>query len=94
MGNRYDTKNAVWLQGRQVWMLSKIYNRLGGGDTAQVYLEGAHVGAKFLRKHAKTEGNRLYFCLTREGNPVYLQRKMLLGVFLRDGARGVRPCER
>lgn len=80
-GKPYDTKKHVWLQGRQVWMLSKIYNHLGGGDTAQVYLEGAHVGAKFLRKHAKTEGNRVYFCLTREGNPVYLQRKMFSECF-------------
>ena len=29
-GNVYDTRKHCWLQGRQVWMMSKIHNRNHG----------------------------------------------------------------
>ncbi len=81
-GSLYDTKKHVWLQGRQVWMLSRIHNILKETDgTDGRYLEAAELGARFIRKHAKADGNRVYFSLTREGRPVFIQRKMFAECF-------------
>jgi N-acylglucosamine 2-epimerase len=80
-GKVYDTKKHVWLQGRQVWMMSRIHNHLHGPGKDSEYLQAAHLGARFLRSKARTEGNRVFFSLTREGNPHFLQRKMFAECF-------------
>lgn len=76
-GKVWDTRKHVWLQGRQVWMMSKMYNTTGDAR----FLDAATVGADFLRKHAKTDGNRVHFCLTRDGKTVYTQRKIFSECF-------------
>lgn len=80
-GSVYDTKKHVWLQGRQVWMMSKIHNTVAAGESASPYLDAADLGAKFLRKFARTKDNRVYFSLTREGRPASMQRKMFAECF-------------
>ncbi|MCC7391069.1 AGE family epimerase/isomerase [Candidatus Sumerlaeota bacterium] len=80
-GRPYDFKKHVWLQGRQTWMMSKIYNANRDKADAQQYLDAAELGATFLRKHAKTADNRVYFCLTRDGKPVSMQRKIFSECF-------------
>ncbi len=81
-GSLYDTKKHVWLQGRQVWMLSRIHNVLKRGEgTDGRYLEAAELGTRFMRKYAKTDGNRVYFSLSREGRPVFIQRKLFAECF-------------
>lgn len=75
-GKPYDSTKHVWLQGRQVWMLSKLYNTTEAYKTKQV-LEAARSGMDFLRSHIKVSdaSNRCFFSLTREGKPLFLQRK-------------------
>lgn len=77
-GKVWDTTKHCWLQGRQVWMLSKLYNTVCREDEI---LEAARLGADFLRKHARTEGCRVYFSLTRDGRPVSMQRKIFSECF-------------
>jgi N-acylglucosamine 2-epimerase len=81
-GKVFDTKKHIWLQGRQVWMLSKLYNSgIPEFHTTEI-LEAAKLGAEFLVKHAKEpNNNRVYFTLTREGKPSYLQRKIFSECF-------------
>lgn len=79
-GAIYDTRKHVWLQGRQVWMLSKIHNTHHAAGEPSPWLEAATLGAKFLRQHART-GDRVYFALTREGQPAQMQRKMFSECF-------------
>lgn len=79
-GRIYDTKKHVWLQGRQVWMLSKIHNTHHKPGEESEWLEAAKLGADFLRSKAR-EGNRVYFSLQADGGPVYMQRKMFSECF-------------
>lgn len=45
-GSVYDTDKFIWLQGREVWMFSMLYNKL---EKRQEWLECAIQGAEFLK---------------------------------------------
>ncbi|XP_062522306.1 N-acylglucosamine 2-epimerase-like isoform X2 [Corticium candelabrum] len=80
-GKVYDTVKYGWLQGRQVWMYCKLYNETEEYHTDQV-LQAAIDGAKFLKEFFyRSEDNRCYFTVTREGLPIYLQRTMATEAF-------------
>jgi len=65
-GGIFDTDKFLWLQGREVWTLSKMYRRVRP-DPA--WLEAARGGAEFLRDHGRDEHGRFYFALERDGRP-------------------------
>jgi N-acylglucosamine 2-epimerase len=66
-GNVYDTDKFIWLQGRQVWMFSSLYNRV---EQRPEWLAMAVHGAEFLRKYGHDGNLNWYFSLTREGKPL------------------------
>ena len=66
-GNIYDTDKFMWLQCRQVWMFSMLYNRV---EKRSEWLDVARLGAEFLRRHGMDEHGDWYFSLTREGKPL------------------------
>ncbi|MCK8492976.1 AGE family epimerase/isomerase [Spirosoma sp. RP8] len=66
-GSVYDTDKFVWLQGRQVWCFSMLYNRV---EKKQEWLDFAIQGAEFLKKHGRDAEGNWYFSLTREGLPL------------------------
>ncbi|MEO0968615.1 MAG: AGE family epimerase/isomerase [Cyanobacteria bacterium J06639_18] len=66
-GKIYDTDKFIWLQNRQVWLFSMLYNKLEKRDR---WLEIASNGAKFLAQHGRDPEGNWYFSLTREGNPL------------------------
>ncbi len=72
-GAVYDTTKHVWLQGRQAWIFSKLYRAV---EQKASWLEMARLGIDFLRAHAIRPDGRVYFSLTAEGKPIYLQRKI------------------
>lgn len=63
-GNVYDTDKFIWLQARQVWMFSMLYNRV---EKRQEWLDTARLGADFLAKHGMDADGNWYFSLDREG---------------------------
>jgi N-acylglucosamine 2-epimerase len=66
-GKVYDTDKFIWLQNRQVWVFSMLYDRV---EKRENWLKIATNGAEFLAKHGRdTEGN-WYFSLDRSGNPL------------------------
>ena len=66
-GKVYDTDKFIWLQNRQLWTFSLLYNQV---EKRENWLEIAQLGADFLAKNGRdTEGN-WYFSLNREGNPL------------------------
>jgi N-acylglucosamine 2-epimerase len=71
-GTVYDTKKYLWLQGREIWMFSRLYNEW---ERKQEYLDAASLGLQFMRRHAKDPQGRLYFSLTRDGKPYHYQRR-------------------
>jgi N-acylglucosamine 2-epimerase len=77
-GTVYDTAKHVWLQGRQAWMFSKLYNEY---QAKAEWLDIARMGVNFLRKHAVLPDKRLYFSLTENGKPVWIQRKIFSECF-------------
>jgi len=81
-GSVFDTKKYMWMQGREVWMFSKLYREWAPKEE---YLDAARVGADFIRTRGRDEKGRLYFSLTREGRPVAYQRKPYGAVFVMLG---------
>jgi len=66
-GNVFDTDKFVWLQGRQVWMFSSLYNQV---EKKEQWLDMALLGADFLQKYGHDSEGNWYFSLTREGQPL------------------------
>jgi N-acylglucosamine 2-epimerase len=77
-GAIYDTKKYMWLQGRGVWMFSRLYNEV---ERRQEWLDAATLICDFMRRHGRDPQGRVYFSLTREGRPVFYQRKPYAAVF-------------
>jgi len=66
-GSVYDTDKFIWLQGRQVWMLATLYNKV---ERRQEWLDAAIQGADFLMKYGHDGNFNWYFSLDREGHPL------------------------
>lgn len=66
-GNVYDTDKFIWLQSRQVWCFSMLFNQV---EKKKEWLDFALHGAQFLEKHGRDRDGNWYFSLTREGKPL------------------------
>lgn len=66
-GDVYDTDKFIWLQGRQLWMFSMLYNNV---EQREDWLEMALHGADFLQKNGRDQEGNWYFSLNREGKPL------------------------
>lgn len=66
-GQVFDTDKFVWLQARQTWTFSMLYNRL---EKRPEWLDMARHGADFLQKHGRDANGDWYFSLNREGRPL------------------------
>lgn len=66
-GSVYDTDKFMWLQGRQVWTLSKLYEEL---EKKTIWKDMAIQGASFLLRHGRDAEGDWYFSLDRFGRPL------------------------
>lgn len=66
-GEVYDSDKFLWLQCREVWTFSMLYNNL---EKNQAWLDLALLGANFLTRFGRNPGGHWYFSLTREGKPL------------------------
>lgn len=66
-GKVYDTDKFMWLQGREVWLFSMLYNNV---EKRKEWLDMAIHGAEFMRKYGRDTQGNWYFSLTREGLPL------------------------
>ncbi len=66
-GKIFDTDKFIWLQGRQVWMFSMLYNKV---ERRQEWLDIAIHGGEFLKKYGHDGNFNWYFSLNREGKPL------------------------
>jgi len=66
-GNVFDTDKFVWLQGRQIWLFSSLYNNV---EKRAEWLDMALHGADFLSKYGHDKEGNWYFSLNREGKPL------------------------
>src|SRR5260370_5629606 len=81
-GSVYDPRKYVWMQGRGVWMFSKLYNTV---ERKQEWLDAATLILDFVRKFGKDSQGRYHFSLTRDGQPAASQRKPYAAVFVMLG---------
>ena len=66
-GHLYDTDKFIWLQSRQVWTFSMLYNQLAPHDD---WLQIAKNGADFLAQHGRDPDGNWYFALNQGGQPL------------------------
>lgn len=66
-GNVYDTDKFVWLQARQAWMFSTLYNSLEANPN---WKEMARHGIDFLENYGRDKNGDWYFSLDQRGNPL------------------------
>ncbi len=63
-GRPWGADKYMWMNGRQVWMLSHLYNT---HEQKPEWLDAAKLGAEFMLKHAFKDDGKMHFRLTREG---------------------------
>ena len=66
-GKVFDTDKFMWLQGREVWCFSYMYNNVAQKDE---WLQMALHGADFMEKYGRDAQGNWYFSLTAEGKPL------------------------
>ncbi|NET39842.1 MAG: AGE family epimerase/isomerase, partial [Cyanothece sp. SIO1E1] len=67
VGKVYDTDKFIWLQNRQLWTFSMLYNQL---EKRESWLQIAKNGANFLARHGRDADGNWYFALTQTGQPL------------------------
>jgi len=66
-GNVYDKDKFVWLQGRQAWTFSMLFNKV---EARTNWLDLARLGINFLTKYGKNKEGHFYFSLDEKGTPL------------------------
>ena len=70
-GSVVDTDKSVWFQGRAAWMFATLHNTL---EPRAEWLSAAQSCIEFLRQHCAAPNGKLYFTVTREGQPLRMRR--------------------
>lgn len=93
-GSLYGTDKSIWMQGRQIWMLSTLHTRVRPDDA---WLAAARMGADFLARHGFDRDGRMYFTVTRDGRPLrkrrYLFSESFAVIALAALARALRDID-
>jgi len=66
-GKVFDTDKFMWLQGRQVWLFSSLYNKVEANSS---WLDMAVHGAHFMEKYGRDSAGNWYFSLNQQGKPL------------------------
>lgn len=66
-GKVFDTDKFTWLQGREVWLFSMLYDKV---EKRAEWLDMAVHGARFLEKHGRDHDGNWYFSTERSGKPL------------------------
>lgn len=70
-GKVYSEDKSVWMQGRAGWMFSYIYNHI---EKKPEYLTFAKSCIDFATRHCIDSDGRMFFTVTREGQPLRKRR--------------------
>ena len=71
-GTVIDTDKGVWVQGRFTWLLGEMYNQV---EPRQEWLDLARHGIDFIDRYGFDPADgRMWFLLTREGQPLRKRR--------------------
>lgn len=81
-GTVFDTDKFTWLQGRQIYISSMLYNRVSPKES---WKEMAIHGAEFAKAHARDADGNWYFSLNREGQPLVQPYNIFSDCFMAMG---------
>lgn len=80
-GSLVDSDKSIWFQGRGAWMFATLCNTTSSnttssntGEQRDEWLWAARSGIEFLRQHGQDESGKLYFTVTRAGQPLRMRR--------------------
>jgi len=91
-GEWYGDQKAVWLQGRESWLFLTLYQELDaqalGASTPEAsderrrqWLALGRDGCRFLSDYCIDEQGKMYFEVTRDGEPLRMRRHFYSEVF-------------
>ncbi len=72
-GKKYSDDKSVWFQGRCLWTFSALCRLYGEKES---WLDAAKSGKNFLEKYCVDEDGRMFFTVTRDGQPLRKRRYM------------------
>lgn len=78
-GKSYNDDKSVWFQGRCLWTFSKLCNVYGKKPE---WVEAAKSGAEFIKKRCIDTDGRMFFTVTRDGQPLRKRRYFFSESFL------------
>lgn len=78
-GKQYNEDKSVWFQGRCLWTYSKLLNTYG---YKKEWADAAMSGAKFIKEHCIDTDGRMFFVVTRKGEPLRKRRYYFSESFL------------
>ena len=70
-GSLLDSDKSLWFQGRAAWMFGTLYRTV---EKRPEWLEAARSCVEFIRRHGEGPDGKLYFTVTREGQPLRMRR--------------------
>ena len=70
-GSVYDTDKFIWLQGREVWLFSMLYNKV---EKRQEWLDAAKSTLDFIEAYCFDRDGRMYFEVAADGTPLRKRR--------------------
>ena len=68
----------MWLQGRALWMFSKLYNDV---EQRPNWLDAAHHIYDFIIQHGFDADGRMFFAVTADGRPLRKRRYLFTETF-------------
>lgn len=91
-GSILQTDKSVWFQGRFAWMLATLYNTV---ERRPEWLEWSRSGIDFLNAHCFDTDGRMFFSVTREGQPLRKRRYIFSEIFavIALAAYGTAACD-
>ena len=77
-GKVFGTDKAMWLECRETWLFSKIYNII---EPKREWLEASKIGYEFITEHGFDADGRMFFLVTRDGKPLRKRRYLFTECF-------------
>lgn len=86
-GSLLSTDKGGWVQGRFLWVLSKILNSFlpSALHNREQYVEAARLTESFLSEKLIRDDRRVYFEVTQDGSPLVLRRYLFSEMFAAMG---------
>jgi N-acylglucosamine 2-epimerase len=77
-GDILSTDKPMWVMGRFVWVLSRLYNTL---EKREEWLELARHGVDFMMKYGFDQDGRMFYAVTQDGRPLRKRRYLFTETF-------------